>query len=70
MFTRGERWQVGGVDVHVECDRGPFASVGRRCVGQLLAGEDDVPPGCHLVMQSKVTGTSGLQGNFRFLADL
>lgn len=70
MFTRGGRRQVGGVNVHVEGDRGPFASVGGCRVGRLLAREDNVPPGRHLVMQSEVTRTRGLQSNFGFLTDL
>lgn len=60
MFTRGERRDVGGVNIHVEGYCGPFASVGGCRVGQLLAREDDVPSGRHLVMQSKVTRTRGL----------
>lgn len=60
MFTRGERRQVGGVNVHVEGDCGPFASVGGCGVAQLLAREDDVPPGRHLIVQSEVTRTRGL----------
>lgn len=60
MFTRGEGWWVGGVNVHVKGDCGPFASVGGCGVGQLLAREHDVPPGCHLIMESEVTGTRGL----------
>lgn len=60
MFTRGERRQVGGVNIHVEGDCGPFKTVGVCRVGQLLARKDDVPPGCHLVMQSEVTRTCGL----------
>lgn len=60
MFTRGEKRQVGGVNIHVEGDCGPFASVGGCRVGQLLAREDDVPSRRHLVVQSEVTRTCGL----------
>lgn len=60
MFTRGERWRVGGGNIHVKGDCGPFASLGGCRVGQLLAREDDVSPGRHLVMESEVAGTCGL----------
>lgn len=70
MFTGGERWRGGGVNVHVEGDGGPFAPGGGRRVGGLLAREDDVPPGRDLVVQREVAGTRGLQSHLCLLAHL
>lgn len=70
MFTRGSRRQVGGVNVLVKGDCGPFFSVQGCQVGCLLAWQDDVSPGCHLIVQGEVTRTGGLESNFCFLADL
>lgn len=58
------------MNVLVESDRSPFPSVGGCRVGGLVARQDDVPPGCHLVVQGEVTGTGGLQSNLCLFADL
>lgn len=59
-----------GVNVLVKDDCSPLSSVRGRQVGRLLAGEDNVPPGRHLIVHGEVTGTSGFQGHLCLLADL
>lgn len=70
VLTRGRRRQVGGVNVFVKGDCGPFFSVWGCQVGWLLAWQDDVPPGCHLIVQCEVTGTGRLESHFCLLANL
>lgn len=60
---------LGCVDVLVEGDRCPLASLGCS-VGLLLARLDDVPSGRNLIVEGEVTGTGGLQSDLSLLTDL
>lgn len=62
------------MDVLVKGDGGSLSPVRGgevgRLLARLLARQDDVPPGRHLVVEGEITGTGGFQGNFCLLAHL